>query len=83
MSLLVCWGRGGGVSSAWGKQVRTSFEVIFVGLVVGENYVCSLVTVGIFMGFGGAKWWGNVLKSSFGVAMLATRMDIFYEEGVF
>ena len=31
------------------------FEVCFVGLVVGGNYVWCLVIVVIFMGFEGAK----------------------------
>ena len=44
-----------------------------MGLVVGGNYVWYLVIVAIFIGFGGAKRWEDVLKSSFGVAMEATR----------
>ena len=46
MSLLMCRGRGGRVS-------EDSLEVFFVGLVIERNYVWCLVTVVIFMGFGG------------------------------
>ena len=43
----------GGASEDW-------FEVCFMGLVVGGNYVWSLVVVVIFMGFEGAKRWGKL-----------------------
>ena len=46
MSLLMCRGRGGGVS-------EDSLEVFFVGLVIERNYVWCLVTVAIFMRFDG------------------------------
>ena len=45
----------------------------FVGLVVRGNFVWYLVIFVMFMGFEGAKRWGNALKSSFGVAMQAIR----------
>ena len=64
-------------------------EVCFVGLVVGRNYVWCLVIVVVgvviilVMGFGGAKRWGDALKSLFGVVIQATRSDNFYEKGEF
>ena len=36
------------------------FEVCYMRLVVGGNYVWSLVVVIIFMGFEGAKRWGKL-----------------------
>ena len=57
-------------------------EVCFVGLVVGGNYVWYLVIVAIFIGFGGAKRWEDVLNSSFGVAMEATRGQFLWGRGV-
>ena len=51
-----------------------------MGLVVGGNYVWCLV---IFMGFRGAKRWGDALKSSSGVAMQATRRGNFYGKKMF
>ena len=42
-------------------------------LVVRENHEWCLVIVVIFMGFGGAERSGDALKSSFVVAMQATR----------
>ena len=42
----------GGASEDW-------LEVCFVGLVVGGNYVWCFVVVVIFMGFEGAKRFGN------------------------
>ena len=51
-----------------------------MGLVVGESYViCHSCHV---YEFGGANKWGDILKSSFVVAMQATRLDNFYGEGV-
>ena len=47
-----------------------------MGLVVGVNYVWCLVIIVIFMRFGESKRWQNcvdALKSTFGVAMKATR----------
>ena len=47
-----------------------------MGLVVGVNYVWCLVIVVIFMRSGEAKRWRksvDALKSTFGVAMKATR----------
>ena len=35
------------------------------------------------MGFGGTKRWVDALKSSFGVAMQATRENSFHGEGRF
>ena len=35
--------------------MKDCLEVCFAGLVVGENYVCFLAVVFIFMGFEGAK----------------------------
>ena len=50
-----------------------------MGLVVEESYViCHSCHVYEF----GAKKWGDILKSSFVVAMQATRLDNFYGEGV-
>ena len=50
-----------------------------MGLVVGGNYKYIVM----LMGFGGAKRWGDALKSLFGVAMQATRRENFYgKEGL-
>ena len=62
-----------GESLARGGQVRTALRFCFVGLVVRGNYVWCLVIFVIFMGIGGAEV-GDALKSSFGVAMQATRV---------
>ena len=72
----------------WGLMIRSSskgqgqfspggasedcLEVCFVGLVVRRNYVWYIVIFFIFMGFGGAEL-GDALKTSFGLAMQATR----------
>ena len=48
-------------------------EVCFVALVVGGNYLWCFVIIVIFMVFGGAKRGKDALKSSFGVAMQATK----------
>ena len=78
MSLLVSSGEDGRVSSAWGGASEGCLEVCFVGLVVVGNYVWYVVIVVIFVKFGGAKSWRDVLKSSSGMAMQATRRDNFY-----
>ena len=88
MSLSVCSGKGERFSSAWGGASEDYLKVCFVGLVVGGNYIWCLVIVVIFVGSAGAKRWGggggrDSLKSSFGVAMQATRTDSFYGEGGF
>ena len=44
-----------------------------MGLGVGGNYVWCLVIVVIFMEFGRAKKWEDVLKSSLEVARQATK----------
>ena len=44
-----------------------------MGLGAGGNYVWCLVIVVIFMEFGRAKKWEDVLKSSLGVARQATK----------
>ena len=71
-------GRGvGGVSSAWWKK-RTGLKFA-LRLVVGGDYVWYLVVVAILMGFVqvGAKRCGGALKSSTGLAMHATRGELF------
>ena len=63
-----------------GRASEDCLEICFVGLVVGESYViCHSCHV---YEFGGANKWGDILKSSFVVAMQATRLDNFYGEGV-
>ena len=52
-------------------------EVCFVELV------WCLVIVNIFMRSGGAKRFGDALKSLFGVTMKATRRENFYGKGGF
>ena len=52
-----------------------------MGLVVGEKYVWFLVIFVKFVGFGGAKRWGDPLKSSFGVGMQATRVQFLWRRG--
>ena len=59
----MCQGRSGEVTSVSGAS-----EVFFVGIVVGGNFVCCLIIVVVFMGFGGARKSRDTLKSSFGVA---------------
>ena len=39
--------------------MKDCFDVCFVGLVVGENFVWCLVVIVIFMGFEGAKRSGE------------------------
>ena len=67
----------------WGLMIRSSskgqgqfsLEVCFVGLVVRRNYVWYIVIFVIFMGFGVAEL-GDALKTSFGLAMQATRGEM-------
>ena len=73
MSLLVCYERGGRVNSAWeGEKVRTALKFSLWKLVVRGNITWYLVILVLFMEFGGAKMWGDALKTLFGVAMEAT-----------
>ena len=65
MSLLVCWGKGGWISSAWGSKWGLPW-VCFAGLVVGGNYVWYLVVVVIFMGHEGVKRRGKLWSHRFG-----------------
>ena len=63
------------------------FEVGFVGLVLGRNYVWCLVIIFIFIGFGQAekkKCGGCLIKShQFGMEMEVTKEDSFHREGRF
>ena len=56
-----------------GGVSENCLEVCFVVLVVGGSYLWCLVIIVIFMVFGGAKRGEDALKSSFGVAMQATK----------
>ena len=58
----ICWCVEGKVGELVqpGEASEDCFEVCFLGLVVGVNYVGSLVVVVIFMGFEGAKRWGKL-----------------------
>ena len=73
MSLLVCWGNGGRVNSAWGSKW---------GLLCGTSGRRKLRMVPCHNFHIYGIWWskkvGKALKSSFGVAMQAIRRDNFY-----
>ena len=53
-----------------------------MGLVIVGNYVWYLAIVVKFMGFEGAKKWGNTLKSPFGMVMQATMGQILWGKGI-
>ena len=74
---MVCWGKGGRVSSAWGSKWGLPW-----GLLCGTSGRRKLCMVPChrchIYGIWRSKEVGKVLKSSFGVAMQATRRSKFY-----
>ena len=75
--MLVCWEKSGRVSSAWGSKWRLLWGLLYE--TSGRRKLCMVPCRSYHIyGIWRSKEVGKALKSSFGVAMQATRRSKLY-----